>query len=183
MRWIQVHAGPIWQVQLYQGRLDAEGIQTFVPDESTKVVDPFVTGGAALMAQLMVAEDAAQRAHTIIESIKEEGPLTPDASDDPTWDDESVEETPEPNDEDSPEAETEWFATRTRWGAVIWVTFPFALVTGLIYFHLCRKHGTRSVSHGLTIAAFVFAVLNLIAAVGFVITGLLWPNDALNHIT
>lgn len=179
MQWIQVHAGPIWQVQLYQGRLDAEGIRTFIPDESTKVVDPFVTGGAALMTELMVVGEDAERARGIIESIKDEGPLTPDADDDPMWDDESVEETPdEASDEDeekSPQAETEWFATRTRWGAVIWITFPFAVVTGFFYLHLCKKHGTRSISHGLTIAALVFAVLNLVVVTVLVLLGVLWP--------
>ena len=54
-RWVTVHAGPPWQIELLSGLLDENGIPSFQPDRTTKVVDPFITGANPLSARLQVA--------------------------------------------------------------------------------------------------------------------------------
>ena len=164
-RWISVHAGSIWEVQLYQGRLEEEGLTTFVPDESTKVVDPFATGGLPLMAALHVPSDQVERAQAILATMRDHAPVEPDEHLDEVFGEASPDE-----DDEAPspaEQKVEHLATRTRWAALWWITFPFAFVTGFLYLRASKKHGIKSKSHGLTLAAIGFAVLNLAGIIAF----------------
>jgi hypothetical protein len=54
--WIHVYSGSYSSVLANQATLEACGIQTFVPDETTKVVDPCITGSNPVGAEIHVQE-------------------------------------------------------------------------------------------------------------------------------
>jgi len=142
---VVVHAGPLWEVQLLQGLLEEEGIQAFIPDESTKRVDPFITGANPLATNLVVARADAERAAALIERHREVA---------------------HQRDRQAPPhhapTETERLATlgaRIRWSCVLVVTAPFGVWWGIEYLARLRAGAARPREHGKTIAAIVLSVL------------------------
>ncbi len=77
--WTLVYAGNYSSVLANQATLEASGIETYIPDSTTKVVDPVITGGACLDAELHVhtsdVDQAAGILNTRIEN-PERGPTT-----------------------------------------------------------------------------------------------------------
>ena len=153
---VVVHTGPLWEEQLLQGMLDEEGIQAFIPDESTKRVDPFSTGANPLGTNLVVAQADAERAAALISKHRKVA---------------------EKRDADvpahHPPTETEQLATlgrRVRWSCVLVVTAPLALWWGVQYLWGLRGGVARPRQHGMTVAAifvaliFVFALVVLLVA-------------------
>jgi hypothetical protein len=69
-RWVTVFTGPPLEVELMQGRLEAEGFLAFQPDRLTKTVDPFITGPNPLEVRLQVPDDAASAARALIERLR-----------------------------------------------------------------------------------------------------------------
>jgi hypothetical protein len=57
-QWITIFAGPFPKALALQATLEAQGIATFLADETTKVMDPFITGANPLAVELRVPEDA-----------------------------------------------------------------------------------------------------------------------------
>lgn len=144
---IVVHSGPLWEVQLLQGMLEEEGVQAFIPDESTKRVDPFITGANALAASLVVSRADADRATALIDRHQEVAKQR-DAQTPPHH----------------PPTETERLAalgTRVRWASIMIVTVPFALWWGVQYVLGLRDDLPRPRYHRLTIVAIFLAVLML----------------------
>lgn len=64
--WILVYAGNYSSVLANQATLEASGIRTFIPDSTTKVVDPVITGGSCLDAELHVQIDDVEEAEKIL---------------------------------------------------------------------------------------------------------------------
>lgn len=160
---VVVHAGPLWEVQLLQGMLEEEGIRAFIPDESTKRVDPFITGANPLAANLVVAKDDAERASALIEKHKEVA---------------------EARDAQTPPhhapTETERLArigTRVRWASIMIVTAPFAIYWGMQYLLGLRGDVPRPRHHGLTIAAIFLALVFLVGFVLIVADPFEWRRD------
>lgn len=142
---VVVHAGPLWEVQLLQGMLEEEGIQAFIPDESTKRIDPFITGANPLSTDLVVAKGDAERATALIQRHREVA--------------EKRDEGVPPH---HPPTETERLAvlgTRVRWGSILIVTAPFALYWGIQYLWGLRGGVPRPRQHGLTLAAIFLAMI------------------------
>lgn len=142
---VVVHAGPIWEVQLLQGLLEEEGIQSFIPDENTKRVDPLITGGNAFATSLVVAKADAQRAQALIERHKEVA---------------------EARDPDIPphRPPTEMdrltqLGTRVRWSSILMVTAPLALWWGFQYVMGLKQDTPRPPHHALTVAAIFLALI------------------------
>jgi len=142
---VVVHAGPLWEVQLLQGMLEEEGIQAFIPDESTKRVDPFITGGNPLATNLVVARADAERAAALIERHKEVA-------------EQRDEKTP-PHHPPTETARLAALGTRVRWASIMVVTAPFALWWGFQYLTALRGDVPRPRYHGLTIAAILVALV------------------------
>jgi hypothetical protein len=71
-RFVTIHAGPLWEVQLLRGQLEEEGIPAFLPDENTKRVDPFITGGFALAVSLQVPASLEARAREVLSRLREQ---------------------------------------------------------------------------------------------------------------
>jgi hypothetical protein len=149
--WETVYAGPQWQVAMFQGLLEGEGITTFTPDQITKTVDPFITGGNALTARLQVPSPEATAARELLAAVRA---AAPEAAGD------SPQETAE-----TPEEEVEGYGRRTRWAAVLVFTAPAAIVFGIGYILACREHGLRARQHGLVVAAMALAIV-LTASLG-----------------
>jgi len=160
---VVVHAGPLWEVQLLQGMLEEEGIQAFIPDESTKRVDPFITGANPLTTNLVVAKDDAERATALISRHKEVAEQRDD-------------QVPPHH----PPTEMELLArlgTRVRWGSIMIVTAPFALWWGFQYLKGLRPDGPRPRYHGLTMAAIVLALVFVTGFIVIVADPFEWRRD------
>ncbi|MBC8406808.1 MAG: hypothetical protein H8E15_16450 [Planctomycetes bacterium] len=64
--WVHVYSGSYSSVLANQASLEASGIQTFVPDTMTKMVDPFITGGNPMGAELLVLESDLEAASELL---------------------------------------------------------------------------------------------------------------------
>ena len=189
--WVVVHVGPIWDVQLEQGRLVAEGLLTYVPDASTKTVHPFYTGATPLMAELRVPQDQLDSAQAILklhweagtpapspfydavfgeiegESGDEEDASSPDEADDneaAQHEEAQYEEAVFDSDDDFEPAldRLEWLGRRTRWASLFSLFFPLALYIGVHYLRASNRHGLQSSSHRLTVAAIACGVIHAV---------------------
>lgn len=148
MKWISVFRGPIWQVSMVQARLRDRGFQTYVPDPTLKVLDPFITGGGtALDAELQVPEDAAAAALQEVERISAERQLLAvDPGDDGAFGARGV-------------RDLYRLGRRIQWAAWCGITAPIALILAPGYFRRVRQLGERPPAHGYVIAATVVAAL------------------------
>ena len=70
--WTLVFSGNYASVLANQATLEASGISTYIPDSTTKVVDPFITGGDCLGAELHVQLDDAEEASEILNHVEGE---------------------------------------------------------------------------------------------------------------
>ncbi len=157
-RLVTVHAGPLWEIELLQGRLESEGIPSFQPDGTMNRMDPFITGGNPLDVRLQVPVERAEEALALVaeyrEATREEKPSEEELA------------TEDGRREARLAAQTRR-GRRIRWGAILWVTAPIALVLGGIYLWDLRPNEERPPNHGLTIAAiFLAAGLTVLTAIG-----------------
>ena len=154
-RWVTVYGGPIWEAQMVRDRLDDEGIESFLPDETTKVVDPFITGGNPLAVALQVRAPDAERAQALVATYHKAPPEGEEAHEVPDG-----EEDEEEDDGD----DLDWLATRTRWASLLLITAPFAIVTGVLYLIACRDEKRRAPYHALTVTGFATSTMLLLWA-------------------
>jgi hypothetical protein len=159
--WVTIANEPLWKVDLLRTVLEEQGIPAFLPDHTTKIVDPFITGASPLYARLQVPASQAEHAKAVLAARAE-----PRAE-------------PAEEDEESEEAlqeDLERVARRTRWGSIIWIGWPFALLAGTIYVAGCRETGLRAKHHKLTILAWAWALTNLVALLVLIV---LWITGRL----
>jgi hypothetical protein len=146
-------------VELLGGFLETEGIPFFVPDATTKTMDPFITGANAFSCALLVPREMEGRARTLLAERMQEGA-------DITREIETDASTEELRDE-ATALEVEALARRTRWAALFLLTAPLALWFGWKYLGLSRRLGVRSQHDHLTLAAMVLAVVTVALQVVF----------------
>jgi len=148
MKWISVFHGPTWKVSIVQARLQDLGFQTWVPDPTLKVIDPFITGGGtALDAELQVPEDAAAAALAEVERFAvEREHRAAAAHDDPVFGSQAA-------------YDLYRLGRRIRWATWFWATAPVALWLAPKYFLRVRQLGLRPPAHGYVIVATVVAAL------------------------
>ncbi len=175
--WVTVHLGPVWQVELYQGLLAENGIEVFLPDATTKVMDPFATGALPMDAQLQVREEDVQRAMQVLAEVGEDDgdvdlaaialATPPDPSLGLTVEEAAAQEeaTALGSVRALAQEALERLATRTRWAALLGITFPWAIYNGFRYLGVVRRRGLRATKHRLTLAALGLALLEPIGAV------------------
>jgi hypothetical protein len=72
--WTMVYAGSYASVIANQATLEASGIRTFIPDSTTKVLDPMITGGACMNAELHVHISNAEHASEILQVKQSSSP-------------------------------------------------------------------------------------------------------------
>ncbi len=77
--WIAVFHGPFHEALAVQATLGAHGITGFIPNETMKVVDPFITGGSAMGGVVLVHFSEFETAQEILEQT--ESPIEPTAED------------------------------------------------------------------------------------------------------
>lgn len=178
--WVTVHLGPVWQAELLQGLLLEHGIEVFLPDATTKVVDPFATGPLPMLTQVQVRPRDVQRAKELLASAGSTGAaaseleaLALSAPPDPSLgvSPEDAASAPDPetagSERERAQEVVERLATRTRWAALLFIAFPWAIACGLRYLGVARRRGLRSAKHRLTVAALGLALLEPIAALAF----------------
>lgn len=68
--WVTVFTGNPPEAHLVSGLLRSEGIPTYLPDESTKVVDPFITGANPLLWRVQAPSTDAVRVHEILDAYE-----------------------------------------------------------------------------------------------------------------
>jgi hypothetical protein len=60
--WVRVYSGSFASVLANQATLEASGIPTVIPNETMKVLDPFITGGNVMDAEIRVPNTDAEMA-------------------------------------------------------------------------------------------------------------------------
>ncbi len=70
---VEIFSGSLWEAEVVQGLLNSEGIETFVRDDQTGTIAPWVVvSGGVDSVRLMVAEAEAARARQIISEYREQ---------------------------------------------------------------------------------------------------------------
>lgn len=164
--WTTVFQGPPGTVDVLRARLGAEGIETFVPDELTKMVDPFMAGPDPFGRTLQVpAADAARAAAVLADhpTVGARGAGEAGEEDEAGTGHEAdaADGVPDPLDAQ---------AMRTILLAVLLVTAPLALLSGAAYLWACRKQGRRARLHGAVLLALGLSVVLVGAAAVHVLT-------------
>ena len=156
-----------------RGLLAEAGIATFVPDEMTKIVDPFITGSNPFQEELQVPAEDLERARAVVadrrtpqlavagEAASAGGAQDAEATGALSGIDDFE---PEPGDEPAKDP-VEDRAFLTILFAVLVLTLPLAVISGVGYVWAWRRTGRRSRNHG-------WALLALAAP--FLIAGLGW---------
>lgn len=127
------------EVLVLQAALEDQGIQTFIPNQNIKTIDPYITGMNALDVRLQVPRlqfPLAAEALTRLREEKQEG--------------------------HDPELlfPVEALGRRVRWATLILP--PVGLVFGILYLLKTRPMQTKPIHHGRTLAA-VWICLGLTA--------------------
>jgi hypothetical protein len=145
-RWITVYNGPMWQVLALEGKLEAEGFTTFVPDRNIKTIDPFITGAGALTIDLMVPQDSAEAARTVLarhggsEALPDEDAAAPEV--------------------ELPKAEQlRRLGVRIRWCTLLLLTAPYGLYLAFYYVRAVKRLHIRPTTFALDVAAIVACAL------------------------
>lgn len=60
--WVRIYSGSFASVLANQATLEASGIPTVIPNETMKVLDPFITGGNVMDAEIRVPQAEAEAA-------------------------------------------------------------------------------------------------------------------------
>jgi hypothetical protein len=164
IEWVTVLEASRVKVDVVRGVLDSEGIATFVPDELTKLADPFITGGNAFTVRLQVPAADVERARALIA----QAPMPPEPAEAAADEREEQEERAEQEESDAAYKDpVERNAERTIFSAALVVTFPLALLFGTLYLVAWRVHGHRARLHGLVLAVFFASLaLTIVLAVG-----------------
>ncbi len=169
-RWITVFEGPAAKAAFLRGLLESHDIDCVVPDELTKLVDPFITGANPFQVRLQVREADALRAGEVLTSA-----AVPAGSDDADGNDAgppSVEADQDDEVVEAAQAASESAldrpALRTMLLTVLVVTAPLALLSFALYLRDCRRRGARSSLHvgvwlaaGIALAVVIAAVVHL----------------------
>ena len=138
--WVTVRAGSPGAVLVQRAALEAAGIPTFVPDETMKAWDPFITGANALDSSLQVPASRLEEAR---ELLGEPGP---------------------PHEPTGPLDEARRLATRMAFASMMILTAPYALILAPRYFALVRRAGERPPNHRTALLGLVLACGVLIAS-------------------
>lgn len=154
-----VFAGPPWLVMLLEGRMEAAGIPSFVPDRLVKTIDPFITGASPLDLRLQVPAAHLADARALVEEYEAE--------------ERRAAAVPSP---EAAELAVDRHGRRIRWAALFGVTAPFALYYAPRYVRAAAALPARPRSHAWTLAAFPLAVLTGALALWW-LTGFLVPEN------
>lgn len=69
---VEIFKGSLWEAEVIQGMLNSEGIETFVQDDQTGTIAPWVvTSGGVDSVRLVVADKEAARARQIISEYRQ----------------------------------------------------------------------------------------------------------------
>lgn len=156
---VAVQGGSLSEMMGLQAALGSKGFETFLSDQETKVIDPFITGGYCLGSTLLAH-------HHDVAAIREAL-----ADDELRAQTESLAEDPVPTPEEETDAGLRDLARRIGWsavaGAMTPILFaPLGLVFAWIYYREATRTG-RSAGSALAIFATLFCLTQITAGVMF----------------
>lgn len=174
---VPVQGGSLSEMMGLQAALGSKGFETFLSDQETKVIDPFITGGYCLGSTLLAH-------HHDVAAIREAL-----ADDKLRADTEPLLEEPESTPEDEMDAGLRDLARRIGWsavaGSIVPVLFaPLGLVFAWFYYGEITRTG-RSAGVALAFFATLFCLAQLAISVTFYLAGgslvffspfLAWPT-------
>lgn len=134
--WVTVHVGTPWELDLFCGMLDDEGIPWQRPDDVVGAADSLLDPTGATSRRLQVRTEDEDRTRALIASHHGE-----------------VEDTEDDEYELTGQEEVELIARSARrasWSLVGIVLVPWLMV---LYRRACREYDTESKHHALTVAA------------------------------
>jgi hypothetical protein len=150
--WVTVRSGSMMEMLACRGELEARGIPTFLPDENTKIFDPFITGAGSLSVELRVPRSAAQEAEVLLA--------------------ENVEELDRPPRSEEEEAlrELDRLGRRIGFAGLTILLAPYGLWLAVRYFIKAGRLDQRPPGYGYAVAgtALCCAMVSLYVLMGFV---------------
>lgn len=157
-----VFTGTIGEVTAMQATLSAQGFETFIEQEMTKTLDPFVTGGNVFAVTLSAPADQAPAIEAALREMKERGPATDvGAPQEPERLREEDDEESASEDAAPTLAELEALGRRIRWCTFETLLAPIALMLGATYLAGTYGRARMPARHGLTLVALVIALVEL----------------------
>lgn len=169
--WVTVHVASMSQVLVLRALLENSDIPTFVPDESMKTIDPFVTGFSPLEVRLQTPASQVALAREILGNSGLPVGLGADAAPvhgEPDLDAIPVDATNQEPLEDEP---LEVHGRRIRWASLLTITSPIALLLAPSYVSAARGRTPPPPDHALTLAAIALAGVTVLVGV---IRWLIW---------
>lgn len=156
-RWVTVFTGPFAKVISLRSLLESEGVLTWVPDETMKTFDPFITGANPLGVELQVPETDVERVHALLADMRSSGEAAgaaPSAAEDAT-------------------TLVERQGTVVRWCFVFLLAgWIFGVFAGLSYWNAARRLETPPAGHRVTVTLWLLQIALLVATFSVPLTGL-----------
>lgn len=149
-QWTTVFAAPMSEAIVCQGLLESNGIQSRILDQNIKIIDPFITGGAALQVELQTPSESADRAREI---LVWRPPRLTDGEDHVEPEQERIEKV----------------GQRIRWSSITMLTAPYALWLAPGYLLGVRRLGRAPKNHGWTLASIAFSCIFLVIVAGLLL--------------
>ncbi len=146
-RWTTVFEGVPGQAGVLRAMLEADGLTTFVPDETTKLVDPFITGVSPLLATVQVPEDQVARARELLADGGARPTPGATAGDD--------------DDAALIDAKLNAYVLPSILFTVLGLTAPLALITGWYYLKACERYERRARLHVVILLCLAASLLVL----------------------
>jgi hypothetical protein len=144
-QWITIFAGPFPKALALQATLEAQGIRTFLADETTKVMDPFITGANSLSVELRVSEQDRAEVEAFLATFADS-------------------EAPEPSEAEREAEDALRLARLLRWCLVFapvgWIVGAWL---GWEYRKAARRLPSLPAGHGATIAFWCLEIFLLVA--------------------
>ncbi len=147
---VLVHRGQPTEVLSLHAALQSRGFHSFVPDATTKLVDPFLTGGGnALLFELMAPAGEAEAVREEIEVLRHGSP-------------DATEPAPQPPQEPADRLEE---LARKTWFSLI-IMPPLVVYWGGQYLILSGQEGRKAKRHVTTLVAFWIGLLESLLLTG-----------------
>lgn len=143
-----IFKGPYGEAIALRAILEQEGYETLILDENIKNIDPFMLGGIAFHVTLQASEEQAEE---ILRFLRENRAA------------------PEPPEPPQPPSSVEMLGQRVRWLAAFMILAPLVVYFGFRYLLRSAGQHPRPRNHALTYTVIVFALLEVVAFVVFLV--------------
>ncbi len=159
---VTIFTGSMAEALSLHAALRAEGFDAFLPDQTIKTVDPFITGMDALSMRISVPADQVEEARQAIRDLRAAGPAAPDG--------EPGASPPEEDALPAPEAEVEKLASRMGWAFCLFP--PIGVYLGIRYLIASARLERTSRHHGRVLAILTICSIQTAMVIAIVLAEL-----------